>query len=238
MRYVTTRRAGWVLLLWLAAPVHADETCPRSDALLRATGEAHVVLPPDRATLTLAVETEASDAAAATRNNATRAQAVLKAVRASGSVLTLKTLGYSLEPVYVNDDKPRSVPQIRGYTARNRVEIRTVDLPALGAILDAALKAGANRVDGLEFGLQNEDAARIQALERATANARAKLDAMARAAKLTIARVRSVEEQGSNYVPVMARMAMMGDAKEAATPVEGGDIEVRASVLMVVDLAP
>ena len=110
--------------------------------------EGKVMATPDVARLTLEVETQAATAVAAGQENAKQADAVLKAVKAGlGPEDKLRTQGYSLVPVYSSKDKS-SPPEIKGYRAINRLEVKVMDVTRLGKVIDTALKSGATRVNG------------------------------------------------------------------------------------------
>ena len=67
----------------------------------------------------------------------------------------LTTTGYGLDPQYapIKSGEPNQ-PRIVGYVARNQVRAETHAIEAVGKLIDAATTAGANRVDGLEFTLE------------------------------------------------------------------------------------
>ena len=71
-----------------------------------------------------------------------------------------------------------------------------------GALVDAAVGAGANTVDGPSLTLSDEDALYRQALERAVENARAKALALAQAGGFGVGPVTTVVEQGATAQPV------------------------------------
>ncbi len=129
-----------------------------------------------------------------------------------------------------------SPPEISGYTARNTVEVTTGDLPSVGTLIDAAMQAGANNIQRLEFTLKDRHAARAQALREAAARARADADTIANALGVKIVRVLSAEEEREAPIrPVMMGMARMEAAP--ATPIEPGKVEVRATVTLQVEVS-
>ena len=133
-----------------------------------ATGEAKVQ--PDRATIQFAVETRAATAAKAGADNARRQQAVIDAIKklglADGQV---STSGYSVAPEMRYDGKQ---PQVVGYVARNVIQANVRRIDQVGALIDAALGAGANVVSSLRFYSSKADEGRRVALADAVAKAR------------------------------------------------------------------
>jgi uncharacterized protein YggE len=223
----------------MLAPVIAQETPPAApQPFVRAQGEGVVTAKPDEATINIGVVTQAATAEAAASQNASQANALIgqmkKLVGADGEV---RTINYSVNPDYnyPSGPAPRS-PKITGYTATNTVQVITHDLANIGKLIDAATGAGANHINGIQFSLRNEQAARAQALKEAAQAARANAEAMASALGVRVIRLRSAETSFSGPIrPVMAEM--MG-ASRAATPVEPGAVEIRATVTVTLEVTP
>ena len=110
------------------------------------------------------------------------------------------------------------------------------DLTRVGSVIDASTQAGANRVQNLQFMLRSESAVQTQALREAAAIARTKADALASALGLRIVRVLSVVETSPVSVPM--RDVAFARAEGASTPIEPGTIEVRATVMLRVEVGP
>ena len=106
------------------------------------------------------------------------------------------------------------------------------DLTKVGPVIDAGLGAGANTLDGVEFGLRNDEAARAQALADAAAKARSKAETLAKALGLRLGAILEVAEGGVTISPPpytkVGRMAMA--ELSAQTPVSAGQVGVEASV--------
>jgi hypothetical protein len=149
-------------------------------------------------------------------------------------------VSYSLSPNY--QYHPNGVePTITGYTAVNVVEVSLDDLGRMGDVIDAATRAGANRVQGIQFTLRDQDAVRAEALRQAAQRAHAEAEVLAGALNLKILRVLTVEETSPQIVPVRmfkAVRAMAGAAAEAPTPVESGTLDVSAQVVLLVEVGP
>ena len=202
-------------------------------------GEAVVTSSPDTAVLSLAVVTQNASASEAQAENASRTDAVVRAVRAAaGAGAEVKTGGYSLQPQFVY--KEGAAPVITSYVARNNVVVTTGELSKVGAVIDAASRAGANSVDGLSFILRRDEQARGQALAGATQAAMGKARVIAEALGGRVVRILEVQE-GSLYrppVPIVrgtaGRMAEM--QASADTPVEVGSLDIRAQVQLVAEV--
>ncbi len=204
------------------------------------SGEAIVQAQPDTAIITIAVVTQNASASEAQAENASKTDAVVRAVRAAaGANAEVKTGGYSLQPQYAY--KPNDAPQITGYQARNTVVVTLSELTKVGAVIDAASRAGANTVDGLNFTLRRDRPARAQALTDATRDAMGKARTIAEALGGRVVRVVEVQE-GSIYRPPVplpvrrGRIASEAMADTAQTPIEIGSLDVRAQVQLVVEI--
>jgi uncharacterized protein YggE len=212
--------------LALAAPAAAQDA-----SRLLVTGEGRVASAPDMAVLRLGVEARASEADAALGQVSQAATAVLEALRAEGiAEADIRTSELRLGQRY---DDGRSAG---GFEAANVVTARVRDLGALGAVIDAASSAGANRIEGLRFSLADEAPAMAEARRRAVADARAAADTLAEAAGLTLGPVLRLREGGGPGVP--GPMADMMRAEAASVPIASGDIDTTARVSIVYRVVP
>jgi uncharacterized protein len=226
-----------------AAPLAAQPPGVASTTLssIRVSGDARVSARPDRVQIDLGVQTQAPQSQDAAGANARLLDAVLAAVRkAAGPGAQIRTVSYSLSPNY-QYHSGGGEPTITGYTAVNVVEVQLDDLARIGDVLDAATRAGANRVQGIQWTLRDQDAVRAEALREAATRAHAEAEVLAGALNLRILRVLTVEESSPQIVPVRARMAAARAAvssAEVATPVESGTLDVSATVTLTVEVGP
>lgn len=201
---------------------------------MRAFGQASVSFMPDQAKIDFAVVTQAATAHEAASTNADQSGNLMTQLRSLlGAQADIKTVNYSLTPIYSNP-RDGSNPALTGYTAMNTIEVTTTQLPAVGRVIDTAIAAGANRVQGLRFGLRDEEPARGQALRAAALQAKAHADAMAAGLGLKTGAVHSIEEGAA--VRVIPFIQAQGAVAGASTPVEPGLVQVQANVTLDVDL--
>ena len=147
----------WLTFLLLAAPVAASAQQPPRGPSISVDGTATVERAPELGVLTLAVETEAPLAREAGRVNAEAMARVTAALRGAGiPAAMMRTVSYRLDPQYSRPVRD-SVPRITGYRALNMLEVRIDSIARIGASIDAALAAGANRVSGLSYELRDPD---------------------------------------------------------------------------------
>ena len=203
---------------------------------------------PDRAVILLAVESQAEAARTAASQNATAMQRVLAAIRATGvPEREIRTTSYNLYPVYAPQPRePRPVdeqvaPRVVGYRAVNMVQVNVDTVTRAGAVIDAAIEAGANRVAGLSFELRDPQAARLEAIDAAVRKARAEAQTIATAAGETLGPVLTIHTDGG-YMPAPApayRMIAQDGMAMAAPPpppIEGGVMQIMANVTLVYEL--
>jgi uncharacterized protein YggE len=225
-----------------AAPACAQAATVATPTLssIRVTGDARVTAQPDRVQIDLGVQTQAPLSQDAASGNARQLEAVLAAVRkAAGPGAQLKTVSYSLSPNY-QYHTGGGEPTISGYTALNVVQVTLDDLARIGDCIDDATRGGANRVQGIQWTLRDQDTVRAQALREAATRARAEAQVIAAALDLRILRVLTVKESSPQIVPVrhMAVARVTAGATEAPTPVEAGTLDVSATVTLTVEVGP
>jgi len=194
------------------------------------TGEGVVKLAPDRVWVSIAAESRAKSPKEAQRANADAMKAVLDRMKALGLPAdAIRTSGYDLQPEF---DFANGKQTLRGYVARNSVEVRVDDISRAGDVLDAAVSSGATNVSGVRFDLKDRSTPEREALRSAVADARGRADAAAAGAGMKVDRVLRIEEhRAMSPEPrpmMMARQSMVADA--GTPPIAPGEIEVRVSV--------
>lgn len=207
------------------------------------SGEARTQAAPDMATLRLGAIVQAEEATAAQEQVSRIMEEAIEAVKALGvAEERIRTADLALYPVYTGPP-PRPLdgreggeeePRIVGFRATNTLAVEMEDLEKIGDVIDAAVEAGANQLQGVEFELRNDLEARSEALRRATRIARAKAEVMAEAAGMSLGDLVEIRESGIHIRPPEpmygARMAM---EQAASTPVQPGQLTVTADVTLV-----
>jgi uncharacterized protein len=212
------------------ASVRADEPAPR---VLAVQGEGEVTAPPDVAYVRIGVTAENEKAAAAqTQVNEVANKILAAAKKLKIEERDLQTVELQIGPVYANEPPQpgRDSPRIRGYQASNVVRVTVRDLAKLGAIVDAALDAGGNRVDGVEFALRDDREARKEALRRAVADAKTKAAALGEALGTKLGPVQSLREGSSVAYPSNSGNVRVFAMEAKSTPSSPGEIVVRGQV--------
>lgn len=233
-----TRTAACLLFVAFAGVVPAGAQVVTPDTPLQpvvvTTGEAVVKRAPDRAWVTIAAESRARTPQEAQRANAEAMRTVTDRLKAADiPAEAIQTTLFDLQPEF---DYANGRQMLRGYVARNQVQVKVDALPKLGEILASAVAGGATNVSGVRFDLQDRDAAEREALRAAVADARKRADAAARGANMTVERVVRIEEQREflppppRPIPMAMRAGMAG--QQPPVPIEAGEIEIRVRVSM------
>lgn len=188
-------------LIPAAARAQAATTGFSTVPSLVTAGQGEAKVTPDRASVLVNVQTRAASAAAAASENAQRTRAVLDALARLGLPREqLSTEGYTVYPE-LSYSRDGTAPRVTSYVVTNTVRAETHRPEQAGAIVDAALGAGANVINSLSFFASSIEEPRRQAIAAAVASARADADAMARAAGGTLGQLLELSTQGPTMPP-------------------------------------
>jgi hypothetical protein len=186
------------------------------------TGSGSTTATPDRAGFAFGTVSQAKTAAAALAASSEAVTRIIAALQKAGvAKADLQTAEVSVSPR--TNDKGDSIV---GYTASNTVSAVVRKLDEAGAVIDAAVGAGANQVSGPNLLVSDQASAYRDALEDAVADARAKAQTLAAAAGTTLGRVTAISEGGA--MPI--RLDAGAVAKDSGTPIEPGTQRIDATV--------
>ncbi len=215
------------LVAALTLPSLGDSTSTSTDRTVTVTGTSTIKAKPDEAVVTLGVQTQASSADAAMRENATKVNALIAALANMGiKGSDVSTSGVSLYPTYGANGN-----DITGYNASNQLAITVKDVGSTGKVIDAAVRAGANTLDGVEFKLSDQNTGMSDALTAAVADAKSKAETLASAGGAQLGGVLRITENASpsTQPPVFAA----AEAVSAPTPIQPPTLETQVSVTVV-----
>jgi hypothetical protein len=220
------------IAVWLVAAPAGAQTTPDVPVVV-VSGEGIVKATPDQAWVRIGVESRSKNSKEAQQRNAEVMTAVQQKLASLGIPKdAIKTVGIDLQLEFDYRDGKQTP---RGYLARNTIEVRIDDLAKVGDVLDAVVGSGATTIHGLRFDVKARETIEQEALTSAVGNAMAKANAIAAGAKRGVDRILRIEETftGGGPQPMMERAVMMR-AADATTPVEAGEIEIRAQVRLTV----
>lgn len=230
MRFPLLPLLGVGLALAAFQPALAEPTARE----ITVTGSATVDAAPDIATVTAGVELQAPSAAAALKANGEAMVAVFAALKQAGvDERDMQTSQLTLNPVFDSDPGgSQAAPQVVAYQASNMVTATVRDVGKLGATIDAVTGAGANRLYGVSFDVDEPRAALDQARKNAVEDAKHKAQLFADAAGVKLGSVVAISESGGGGpAPLRAKMDMA-----AAAPVASGTVTLSADVTVVFGL--
>jgi uncharacterized protein len=210
------------------------------------TGSAQLLATPDEATVRLGIVRQSPNAQMAQDQASAVAQEILSAVQKVGiRPNQIQTATLVLSPVYApRSPNSRDAPRIVAYNATNSVSIRLDNLSLVGAVIDAGLKAGANQLEGVQFGLRNQLPSQQQALKQAVEEARGKAAVMADTLRVSLVEVLEITEGNVSVVPLRdlalssARVEYSLAGGQVETPVSPGEIAVNAQVTIRYRISP
>ena len=237
LRFLSTTALA-VTTAALSGTAFADTpaTAPIAGTRLELSADGEVTRPPDIATLSAGVVTQASSAAAAMAENAKRMTAAIAALRRAGIAdKDIRTASLSLQPQYrYADNQP---PAVTGYQASNQLTITFHDIARTGPILDALVGQGVNQISGPDFALEHPDAALDEARQQAMQKARARAEVYAKAAGLGVKRIVAISESGGYSPPQpRANMIMVTAMRKESTDVQPGEEKIGVTLQVTFEL--
>ncbi len=214
------------------APSLAAQDAPTHPRIISVTGSFEIEVPPDEVILVLGVDSHDKDLAVAKAENDRRTKRLLALATADDlDPKNIKTSALSLGPEY-SDER---IPKLLGYQVSQTVTLTLKDLSKYENLMTSALKAGVNRVDGINFNVAHPEKYKEEARLKAIQAARDKAVAMAGQLGQTIGKPWEVTEEPDIYSrdkmtsPVNGRFAVLPAQLEIPT-VAGGEVVIRADV--------
>ncbi|MBR3742185.1 MAG: SIMPL domain-containing protein [Clostridia bacterium] len=235
MKKVIAVFAAIVLMVFLALPVLAE-----NERVIQVSGSGVVSLAADTASIQIGVETRSDNVKDAQQENANLMAAVLEAIKKAGieekDVMTSQFNVYSGYD-YSSDALGRET-RIPYYQVNNNVTVTIHDLTMVGAVLDAAMEAGANTTYGISFSSTQANEAYQKALTRAVEDAMNKAKVLAAAAGVELGeliRMDATQNSGGYFretYGIANSYAYSAKTADAGTSITGGDLTVTADVVL------
>ncbi len=213
--------------------VNATQAEAQNLKTITVNGDHSVFAAPDKVELFFSIETTSNNAQDAQQKNAQLEAAVKSAVKVAAGLQDrdIETVSYNVYPEY---DWSSGIQSLKDYRATHQLKVELRTLSLAGKVIDAAVQAGANRVDSVQFGLTEATQKSLseQELQLAAANARQKAEKIAAGLNAKIIGIKSASE-GSSYTPPIyyARdMVATGGSSKAETTFSPGNVQVSAQV--------
>jgi len=217
-------------------PSGSDAILPRT---ITVVGEGSVKIQPDIARANIGVETFGATVKVATSQAAATMDAVLTALKSQGiAEKDIQTTGYSVW-VERNSGSDGNTSDKVVYHVNNNVSVTIRDLAKVGAVLDAAIEAGANSIYGVSFSVAEPEKLEAEARGKAIANALAKAKELAQLNGVEVGAVVSVSEvvgagggsYDSNFMRLSAEKAAYSGG--GAGSVSPGELELALRLQVV-----
>jgi uncharacterized protein len=240
-----------------------NDFSPANLSTLSISSTATIEVRPDQLSVTVGVETNDTTAQEAVSQNANLTAQVIAGLRGLGiGENRIETSSYSVLPIYQFIQPPQPCieiyppppgcetrQEIIGYRATNTVTV-TLDVPFFrtvtesvpdvnaGQVIDAAVRAGANRVEGIVFFISpdRQEEIRDTLIGDAIANARQRANIAAEALEMTVSGVQSATINPPDF-PVFSvdlqEGAAAADTVSAPTQILPGEQEVSTTVSVV-----
>lgn len=208
-----------------------DDEYPRT---ITVSGHGSVTMKPDIATLWLGVSVTADTANGALRKASEKADALIKALEASGVADDdIVTSNISLYPQY-ND----AGDAVSTYSASNDVTATVRQIDTAGAVIDAAAGLVGNEISigGISFAVDDDSDALAEARRAATADALQHATDLTAGVDATVGQVLTIDESSSGYQPYYPTYGAADGSAEASTPVQIGTQDVTVDVTVTFEL--
>lgn len=238
------RRSMWIALVVLggllfSAALFRPQVSVAQESVnhgtLDVTGQGVLTVDNDTASITLGFSTLRDTPAGAYQDMSDSMNKVVAALKAIGvQDKELKTGTFNLADEYDWSKSPRT---FAGYRATNTLVITTQSLDKVADLIDAAVKAGANQVSGVNYSIKDTDELVDKALDLAVDDAKAKAERVAKRMGATVGGVLHITIQTNNREPVYYTGAPGAKAMDSgAAPVFSGTGEFRATVTVTFEL--
>lgn len=225
------------VFLSACAPAAFSGQAAPAPRTLTISGAGQVSLKPDIAYVYVGVHTELPSAAEAVAENNQKTQQLIEALKAAGvEANDIQTTNFS---IWQNSQYgPDGLPIGTNYVVDNTVYLTIRKLENLGALLDAAVKAGANNINSIQFDVADKTAALSEARNAAVKTAQTQAAELAAAAGVTLGAVQSIQYYDTSPVPMFENKGMGGGGgvANAAVPITPGQMQLTVTVTVAYEI--
>jgi uncharacterized protein YggE len=213
----------------------SNDTGINNNHTLSVTGNANANVKPDKMVLTLGVQTTNKTANTALVTNSAAMNKIVNALKAAGvKENETSTSSFSISPDYnySQSSKTGNIGKITGFIVLNSILIESSNNKNISTWIDAALAAGANNVNNVDFTLSDNKLKETKnsLIKEAINNARTKADIAASALGLKVVGVKSVNLDQFELHPPQPSAADAKSASNTPTPIFSGQEQVSVNV--------
>lgn len=222
----------------LCSTASAAEAEPRT---INVSGQGEVQAEPDRALISLGVESRKPKLEEARAEVAKAVEAALKLTRdLKIDSKHVRTTRINVQPEYNWENETRERNLI-GYYVSRTIEVDLRDLEKLGQLLERAVDLGINQVSDPQLDSSKRRDLEREALAQAVQDARLNAEAVAKAADARLGPPRTISANSGFVpppVPMMRAKAMAMEAADSAQSYQTGQLGFTATVQVQYDLIP
>lgn len=228
-------------LVALLAAAGANAQQPEQPRTIGVSGQGEVRAEPDRATVTLGVESRKPKLADARAEVAKTVDAVLKLTKElKVDPKLVRSTRISVQPEYNWNQQQANERTLIGYYVSRQVEVELHDLEKLGQLLERATDLGVNQMGDPRLDSSKRQDLVREALAKAVVDAKQNAEVIAKAAGAKLGTARTINantEFSAPPMPMVRAMAMEAKAAGGA-PYQSGEMTFNATVNVQYDLIP
>jgi uncharacterized protein len=133
---------------------------------------------------------------------------------------------------------PVKDPKIVGYTATQSITIKIREVDNASTVRTGLATIGITDINGPTFSIDDEEGFKDEARSKAIVEARGKAEVLANELGVKLGKVVSFSENNSNYYPMYANKAMMGDSvsSESAPVLPKGENKITSNVTVTYEI--
>ncbi len=223
--------AGIFMTLMSFLPAFAEDLkLPRTMTL---AGRGEIRVAPDMAVVMIGVLSQGDTAADALKANTAAMQAVLGSLKGAGiEGKDIQTSNFAVQPRY-DYNTGNQPPRLVGYDVSNSVTVAVRKLDTLGAVLDKAVSAGSNQINGVLFQVAKPEAPMDEARKLAVADAARKAKVYAGASAVELGNILSIAEISGVTPPIPLDAKMVRAESAVDVPIARGEQVISVDVNIV-----
>src|SRR3989344_5652287 len=221
------------LTVWLGTDI--NNKLDKSENTITVSATSDVFAKPDLALSTFSVLSEAKTVGEAMQDNAAKMNAVIAFVKSQGvDDKDIKTTNFSVSPRYEWREKTGERVSV-GYEVSQSLQVKIRDLAKIGDIIQGATEAGANEVANLQFTIDNEDALKEEARNKAIEEAKTKAKNLAEKLGISLVKIISFSESGDYPMPyyVPTSKEALGIGGGATPDIQPGENKISVTVSLI-----
>jgi uncharacterized protein YggE len=218
---------------------NSTDTTNNNNSTVYATGSALSRLAPDRAFISIGVETTDKTANDALSLNSGLMNNIISELRSDGlKPNETRTTFFNIFPLY-NYTESGTRLNVTGFTVTNTLQIESSNLDNVSQWIDTAVASGANSINSIDFSVTEKklEDTRTKLITDAIGNAKQKAEAAASAVQLSITGVKSIVVDGSTINPPLPpqpffrdSVSAQGGTASSSTPIIAGEQEISVTV--------